>query len=230
MSNMTSPLLEIINKLKATSEENNESYRVTLNTVNSLSNSLEKLPTSIDDFKTFLSLAHNVSITGDSSKRSSILRAMRLTMQSEPYVKAVLAEDYHWIIVTSMERDNDYSMERMQAFKLMEKFRILAPHLYPVCFGRSLVAIANHKDDNFRTLSLEALRELSIANAKLVAQVNGFACLLDAVIEPITQDMADNILLTILFLLNDPQTRKIVKPQADLRALVSFPMNFSMFF
>ncbi len=98
-------------------------------------------------------------------------------------------------------------MERMQAFKLMEKVRIIAPHIYPLAFGRSLVAVTNFKEDNFRKLCLEALRELSLANPKVVAAVNGYSSLLEGVLEPITQEMADSILLTVLYLLNDPQIR-----------------------
>lgn len=150
-----------------------------------------------------------------------MLRASRLSMHNEHFVQAILDEEIHWIVVTSLERDYDYSMERMQAFKLMEKIRIIAPQLYPVAFGRSLVAVANSRDDNFRKLCLEALRELAIVNPRVVAAVGGFSSLLDAVIEPLTQEMADNIMLTVLFLLNDAQTRRIVKPHVDIKVLVS---------
>jgi hypothetical protein len=203
----SSPLQEIIQKLKASPKENNESYRITLSYVFTLTNSLEKISITLEDFKSFLVSAHNLLITGDSSKRSSLLRAIRLSTQNELFVKCLIEEEIHWIVVTSLERDFDYSMERMQAFKLMEKIRTIAPLLYPISFGRSLVAIANYKEDNFRKICLEGLRELSIANPRIVAAVNGFSALLEAVIEPLTVDMADNILLTLLFLLNDPQTR-----------------------
>lgn len=89
----------------------------------------------------------------------------------------------------------------------MGKVLAIAPILYPISFARSLVAVANSKEDSFRKICIETLRELSLVNAKLVASVNGYSCLLEAVIDPITQELADNILLTILYLLNDPSIR-----------------------
>ena len=89
----------------------------------------------------------------------------------------------------------------------MGKVLSIAPTLYPVSFARSLVAVANSKEDSFRKICVETLRELSLANPKLIATVNGYSCLLEAVIDPITQELADNILLTVLYLLNDPNIR-----------------------
>ena len=112
-------------------------------------------------------------------------------------------------------------MERMQALKLIEKTRLIAPRTFPIAFARSLVAIANHKEDTFRKISIEALRSLSMVNPALVASVDGFIPLLDAIIEPINPPMADSILLTILYLLNDPHTRNLVSGSIDLRVLIS---------
>jgi len=112
-------------------------------------------------------------------------------------------------------------MERMQALKLIEKTRSIAPRIFPIAFARSLVAIANHKEDVFRKISIEALRSLSMVNPALVASVDGFIPLLDAIIEPINPSMADSILLTILYLLNDPYTRHLVSGSIDLRVLIS---------
>ena len=57
----------------------------------------------------------------------------------------------------------------MQALKLIEKTRLVAPRIFPIAFARSLVAIANHKEDTFRKISIEALRSLSMVNPALVA-------------------------------------------------------------
>ena len=95
----------------------------------------------------------------------------------------------------------------MQAFKLMKRILVLSPQLFPVSFARSLVAVVNFKDDSFRKYCLEFLKELALLNVNLVAQVNGFSCLLNAVIDPADKDMATSILLTILYLLNNPEIR-----------------------
>ena len=109
----------------------------------------------------------------------------------------------------------------MQAFKLMETIRIVSPHLFPIAFARSLVAVANYKEDSFRKICIESLRLLALANPSLVSIVDGFVPLLDTVIEPITQPMADSIILSILHLLSDPYSRDIVGNAVDLRVLIS---------
>ena len=78
---------------------------------------------------------------------------------------------------------------------------------FPVAFARSLVAISNHKDDNLRRICIETLRELSVENPRVVATVNGLTTLLDVVLEPSSQDMAEPILISLLYLLNDPRSR-----------------------
>ena len=78
---------------------------------------------------------------------------------------------------------------------------------FPVAFARSLVAISNHKDDNLRRICIETLRELSVENPRVVATVNGLTTLLDVVLEPSSQDMAEPILISLLYLLNDPKSR-----------------------
>ena len=110
-------------------------------------------------------------------------------------------------IITSFERDGDYTVERIQALKLMGKVLSISPALFPISFARSLVAVANSKEDSFRKVCIETIRELSLANPKLVATVNGYSCMLEVVIDPITQELSDSILLTILYLLNDPNIR-----------------------
>ena len=69
------------------------------------------------------------------------------------------------------------------------------------------MAISNHKDDNLRRICIETLRELSVENPRVVATVNGLTTLLDVVLEPSSQDMAEPILISLLYLLNDPKSR-----------------------
>ncbi len=111
------------------------------------------------------------------------------------------------MVVESLEKEAEYTVERVQALKLMDKVRKVDPDHYPVAFGRSLIAIANSKDDSFRKICIESLQELAVVNPSLVASLHGFSTLMDVVMDPITQDLADNITITILFLLNDPVTR-----------------------
>lgn len=167
----------------------------------------EKCIISIASFQEFVSNARDIYFTLDTSKRCMLLRAIRYSTSSPSFVKALISEEFHWLVVESLERDSEYSVERIQALKLMDKVRTVDGDNFPVAFGRSIIAVANSKDDAFRKICLESLRELAVVNASLVASLHGFATLIDAVLEPITQDLADNITLTLLYLLNDPVAR-----------------------
>ena len=220
MSSSGDILGEITSKLKqSTLQESQKGYASTIFT---LTKALEKsIPTAIQ-FSTFITENHDILIKGDSSKRCSILRAMRYSLETRDNVKILIDLQMHWSVVTSLEKDGDCAVERMQALKLMEKVQSVAPDLYPIAFARSLVAVANYKEDSFRKICVDTLRELALSNPVLVTVVDGFGPLMDAVLEPITQPLADSILLTIIYLLNDPATRSIVGNCIDLRMLVSF--------
>lgn len=200
-----SVLNQIIAKLKQSCQDDNSKGNAT--SIFTLTKTLEFHSPTIEDFQSFLYESHDILISGDSSKRCSILRSMRYCVNSCLSVSAIVKEQIHWAVVTSLERDADCAVERMQALKLMEKVRIVAPDLFPIAFARSLVAVANSKDDNLRKYSIETLRALSIVNPNIVSIVDGFVPLMDAIIEPINQNMADSILLSMLYLLNDPYTR-----------------------
>lgn len=227
MSEASSPLLnEIVTKLR-------DSALGILNTPGlvsnlfSLTSSIERNPPSVEEFRIFLSDAHDVLVKLDSSRRSSMLRAIRFCLISAAHVKLFVADEVQWVIIMSMEQDNENNiMERMQALKIMDKVRQIAPDYYPVSFGRSLVAIANSREDSFRKVCLESLRELALVNPALVATVHGFTSLLDAVIDPINQNESDNVTYTLIFLLNDPITRYVFSLSLLYLLLIYFTVWF----
>jgi rapamycin-insensitive companion of mTOR len=164
----------------------------------------------LPEFRTFLQQVHDVIVTCDSILRSIIIRVVRLLLLDSSYCACLVEEDFHWLLVVSLERDHEFVQERMQALKCMRKFIEVSAATFPIAFARSLVAVASNKDDNIRRVCLETVRELIIVNTNVVVQANGLTALLDAVIEPNTQDMAQSILLSVLYLLNDPKARSVV--------------------
>lgn len=222
MSASGSVVVQFLSKVKDIQERNPyDSTRSSSSTLYSLTSSFENINVIEEEFRYFIVEAHDLLISADSSKRPYILRALRLSIKTEDHIKIFLEEKIHYIVVISLEKDADYSVERMQALKLLERIRSIKPHLFPPAFGRSLVAIANCKEDNFRKISLEFLKELALVNPSVVMNVGGFNSLVDAIADPITQDFADSILITILYLLNDPTTRAIVEASVDLSTLLS---------
>ena len=91
--------------------------------------------------------------------------------------------------------------------------------LIPPCFVRSLVAVASHKEDNCRRVCLEALRELAITNTAIVAHCDGIRVLFDAILDSACQDLAESLVLTVLFIMNDASTRQYIRLPIDLHIL-----------
>lgn len=213
-----SVLEQIAAKLKEANQE--EAQRNYASTIFTLTKSLETAPPATDEFTKFITETHDIMIKGDSSKRCSILRAIRYCLVNKDAVQVVLENEVHYVVVSSLEKDGDSAVERMQALKIMERVHEIAPEMYPVAFARSLVAVANFKEDSFRKICIETLRELALKNPEMVVAVDGFVPMMDAVVEPITQPLADSIVLTVIYLLNDPATRAVVAHGVDLRLLV----------
>jgi rapamycin-insensitive companion of mTOR len=156
----------------------------------------------------FSEKTHDLYVTPDTTIRSLFLRVIRLSLHSAEHCQSLIREETHWLLIGSLERDVDQvTLERMQALKLLKKFMSVSPESFPLSFARSLVAIANHKDDNIRRVCIETLRELSVVNPDIVSKSNGFSCLLEAVLDPSTHDMGEPIVMSILYLMNNVNTR-----------------------
>ena len=142
------------------------------------------------------------------SIREAVLRVFRMSMHNPDSISEALkltALDVY--IIRALERDssrserhnismvdmkaatprgvhNQYAGERIQAIKLVRHMLKLAPHLTPRSIVFSIDSVAREKSDPFRIVCLEALRELAVANPKLVAECFGMATLFDAILDP----------------------------------------------
>ena len=198
----------IVSAILSISSKESQGHRDRILLLDEEANKIKSGEHSLDDFSSFLRSIHDPFICGETALRALILRLIRLSIKDLSYCNIIVEEEVHWLVLMSLEREHEYMLERMQALKLMRVFIALCPLSFPIAFARSLVAVANNKDDNIRRVCLESLRELSVIVPELVVRVNGISCLLDAVIEPNTQDMAEPILMSILYLLNDSETRQ----------------------
>ncbi|GLD95090.1 hypothetical protein PINS_up003715 [Pythium insidiosum] len=124
-------------------------------------------------------------------------------------------------VVRSLEREQKLLSERVQAIKVVRRVMEIDATQMPRALVASLVAIASHKDDNMRRVCLETLREVALANVAVVAAANGVKVLVDAILEPSSQDLADSLLLTLLMLLNEPATRQYIAPFMDTQILLA---------
>lgn len=185
----------------------------------------------VAEFSAFLRIAHDLHIRADTAVRGALMRVVRLSMQSKSHYDALISEEWHYLIVSSLEREQidreqDYLiLERMQALKVIKKSIEIAGSSdsknSQLAFAQSLIAIASHKGDTLRIVCLEMLRELSVVNPRVVAMGNGFTILMEAIFDESNADMNESLILSFLYVLNDPKSRRYIRPHLDLRTLIA---------
>ncbi|KAI9907033.1 hypothetical protein PsorP6_003890 [Peronosclerospora sorghi] len=157
----------------------------------------------------------------DTSTRAGALRALRYAISSSSSIKYFVDLNLPVFVVRSLEREQKHLTERVQALKVVRRVMEIDATQIPTGLVASLTAIAGHKDDNMRRVCLETMRELALLNVEVVAQANGTKILVDAILEPSFQDLADSLLMTLLLILNEPSTRKFVDPFVDSQVLLA---------
>uniref|UniRef100_A0AAV1V3E5 Uncharacterized protein n=1 Tax=Peronospora matthiolae TaxID=2874970 RepID=A0AAV1V3E5_9STRA len=157
----------------------------------------------------------------DTSTRAGALRALRYAISSSKSIKHFVDLNLPVFVVRSLEREQKHLAERVQALKVVRRVMEIDAAQMPTGLVASLTAIAGHKDDNMRRVCLETLRELALLNVEVVAEANGAKILVDAILEPSFQDLADSLLMTLLLILNEPSTRKFIEPFVDSQVLLA---------
>jgi hypothetical protein len=126
----------------------------------------------------------------------------------------------HLIVVESLEREQETSHERMQALKIVRKCTDVSPGTLSLALVRSVVAIASDRDDKFRRVCIDTLRDISFRNPAISSFCGGFRVLFDALLQPDCFEMIDSIIATMLFLYDSPETRPLVDFDSNLNGLV----------
>ncbi|KAG6610312.1 Protein required for meiosis [Phytophthora cinnamomi] len=157
----------------------------------------------------------------DTSTRAGALRALRYAISSSASIKHFVDLNLPVFVVRSLEREQKHLAERVQALKVVRRVMEIDAAQMPTGLVASLTAIAGHKDDNMRRVCLETLRELALLNVEVVAEANGTKILVDAILEPSFQDLADSLLMTLLLILNEPSTRRFIEPFVDSQVLLA---------
>ena len=167
--------------------------------------------------------------------------SMALKKEGKSFVDALIKFGWQWLIIQSIEREpleesdggydyrggdsevirQDFVLERMQALKLVRSILKNCPDVFPLSFARSLVAISENVKDNIRRVSLETLRELCVLNPRVAVKSEAFNTLLESIFDPSFSDMIESIVNTILFMLSNPLSRRMLRPHLDLRALIA---------
>ena len=89
------------------------------------------------------------------------------------------------------------------------------PLFCPKSVCRVLVAVAEQNDDTLRNPCIETLCELAVLNPKLAYQSSAIKLLFTLLVEG-PRDMLDAIVLTVLHLLDLPESREYIRPSVEL--------------
>jgi len=128
------------------------------------------------------------------------------------------------LLARCIEKDakQTFVMERFQTLKLISHWVETDPHSVPRIFFQSLVAIATHTpEDQIKKPVIEILRKGSIFCTNLCAWSGGINVLIESIIDPGCSDISESIVLTMLYLINEPKTRSYLRPYIDLGYLLS---------
>lgn len=111
---------------------------------------------------------------------------------------------------------------RPQMLKLIKHLIAVGAKRMPRSVCMALISVADDAksdDRTFRRACLEALRDLSVRNAVLVAHCSGFRPIVEAMLTSDSETFAESLTYGLLFVLNNPATRCLLRPSLDLQGL-----------
>lgn len=194
----------------------------------SLFNSIKQLskikPETLPDIWSQQSIFPNLRyflVSGEKDIRVAGLRTVRYSLILPKALELIQDCSLHLFALRAFETEGR-NQERIELCKIMRQWIEIDPGSFPKSYASALVAVAETENEEFRDVALEFLRYLSILNTPIVAWSGGFRCLLTALLEGKCQPAAsENIILSFLYLLNEPKTREYLKPNIEFSRLFS---------
>lgn len=135
----------------------------------------------------------------------------------------------HFFVIRSLERKEQFVLERMESIKLIRKIISIIEHVielnentlsvernvFPPCMLQSFVSLAENEDDPLRGVCIELTRRLSIIFPAGVAAFDGIFCMLKATVIAELEPLRASILLTTQYLFTKPQWKKYFRLDHD---------------
>lgn len=153
--------------------------------------------------------------------RSLAFRVLRYVCKTKAILQQIFSLCIDLFVARALERDSKFLWERMQALKLVKQMIVVDPSQLSRTIVNSLVSVAEQPKDDFRRISLDAIRELVLVNPQIVSSCNGIRTIVDSILDQTCQDIASSLTLTLLFLLDQDSTRRVLRPSVDLLKLLS---------
>ncbi|OMJ82451.1 hypothetical protein SteCoe_16860 [Stentor coeruleus] len=176
---------------------------------------LEKLPTPELFIIIRPFLAHK-----EPENRTTALRIYRYLSNTKDKFSLLKSSHIEYFLVRSFELEGK-PVERIEACKLIRRWLEISPESFPKSLCNSLVSLSDTENDDLKEFGLEALRLLSITNTLLVSWSGGIRCLINALLDiKCSQELSENIIYTICYLLNEPETRVYLKNGQELMRIL----------
>ena len=157
--------------------------------------------------------------------RNIILKIIRLNIQIYPFFTSKLLETLYPIVICKIFEEYKKSTfeERYECFKLINTWLKYSTDNFPLIFCQAVAALSR-VDDLFKKGCVEFIRNLSIIRPDLCSTVGGFRILINNLmdINYNYEDICDNILNSILYVINSPNKRKYFNGFNDLYKIFSF--------
>lgn len=87
---------------------------------------------------------------------------------------------------------------------------------FPKILGNALVALAENCDEQIKRYAIITLRVFALNAPEMCGWCGGIRILIDNAMEPSLSDISDQIVWTLLYLLNDPSARTTIRMYLDL--------------
>lgn len=153
--------------------------------------------------------------------RTTALKLYRYICTTEASFRVLKMSHVEHFIIRSFEAEGK-SEERIEACKLIWKWLEIASKDFPKAICNSLVALSEVENDEFKDFGIESLRFLSSSNLPIVAWSGGLKILTNAILDiKCSQELGENIIFTLGYLLNEPNTRMYLKNGKEISRILS---------
>ena len=154
--------------------------------------------------------------------RTIILKILRKNIEIYPLFTKKLLEKMFQVIICKIFEDfksKNYN-ERYECFKLINTWFHYSNNNFPLIFCQGIAAMSK-TDEIFKKGCLEFLRVLGVIRPDLCSSVGGFKILINSLLDVNSIDIQDNILYSLLYIINSPNKRKYFNGFDDIYKIFS---------
>ena len=156
--------------------------------------------------------------------RNIIIKIIRLNIQIYPFFTSKLLKSLYPIVICKIFEEYKKSTfeERYECFKLIYAWLKYSNNNFPLIFCQAIASLSR-VDDLFKKGCIEFIRNLCVIRPDLCSTIGGFRILINNLIDINYnyEDVSDNILYSILYVINSPKKRKYFNGFNDLYKIFS---------